>query len=294
MLENGLFFALGLLCATLFALLIAPAIWRRAVFLTTKQIQDSVPLSLDEIQASKDQLRARYAIKTRKLEIDLEKSTEQSAVHLIELNRKRDQLLQHKNIESSKDARLSELENHIVQLGSDLQMREERLAATEARLVSIEQQLKEKSGALEEMKLKFRSAVDEFAGQKIEIVAHETRMDTVLDVSRQLKNSAKQLSNNKIKAEKERKAALIALDKAHTRNSELDTKLANLTASLADVEGRLERRNADLKKLQKKSPTGGNNRTSDDEQKIGNEIIQQRISDLAARVTAMVATTQRA
>ena len=58
MLESGLFFTLGFLAATLLCLMVAPAIWRRAVVLTRQRIESSVPLTLNEIQADKDQLRA--------------------------------------------------------------------------------------------------------------------------------------------------------------------------------------------------------------------------------------------
>jgi hypothetical protein len=49
--------------AGLLALMVAPAIWRRAARLTRSRIEKSVPLTLSEIQADKDQLRAEAAFK---------------------------------------------------------------------------------------------------------------------------------------------------------------------------------------------------------------------------------------
>ncbi|RWX60080.1 hypothetical protein EN780_32935, partial [Mesorhizobium sp. M4B.F.Ca.ET.089.01.1.1] len=69
MVQSILFFALGFLCAGFLALLIAPAIWRRAVALTRRRVEASMPLTLAEIQANKDQVRAEFAMSTRRLEM---------------------------------------------------------------------------------------------------------------------------------------------------------------------------------------------------------------------------------
>ena len=65
MIQSILFFTLGFLCAGFLALMVAPAIWRRAVALTRKRIEASVPLSLTDIQADKDRMRAEFAMSTQ-------------------------------------------------------------------------------------------------------------------------------------------------------------------------------------------------------------------------------------
>ena len=49
-----MYFALGLLTAGLLAVLVTPAIWRRAMRLTRQRIERSVPMTLAEIEADKD------------------------------------------------------------------------------------------------------------------------------------------------------------------------------------------------------------------------------------------------
>ena len=110
MLENGLFFTLGFLCSALLALMIAPAIWRRAVVLTRNRIESSVPLTLNEIQADKDQLRAEFAMSTRRLEVNLESLKERASEQLVEINKKRDELLSLGDQHAEKSLRISELE----------------------------------------------------------------------------------------------------------------------------------------------------------------------------------------
>ncbi|RUW48093.1 hypothetical protein EOA36_21490, partial [Mesorhizobium sp. M8A.F.Ca.ET.021.01.1.1] len=61
MVQSVLFFALGFLCAGFLALMVAPAVWRRAVALTRRRIEASIPLTQAEIQADKDRVRAEYA-----------------------------------------------------------------------------------------------------------------------------------------------------------------------------------------------------------------------------------------
>ena len=68
MVEPLLYAALGFLTASLVALFIGRALWNRAVRLTTHRIMRRLPLSRDEIVASRDLLRAEVAIEHRKLE----------------------------------------------------------------------------------------------------------------------------------------------------------------------------------------------------------------------------------
>lgn len=87
MIESVMFVALGFLLAGLVALLLAPPLWRRAVRLTTRKLESTMPMTVADIQADKDQLRAEFAIKLRQLEMAYEKAREKAARHLVERNR---------------------------------------------------------------------------------------------------------------------------------------------------------------------------------------------------------------
>lgn len=67
-----MYFALGLLVASLVALAVLPAVWRRAVRLTKKRIEAATPITMAEFRADKDQLRAEFALSTRRLEMTIE------------------------------------------------------------------------------------------------------------------------------------------------------------------------------------------------------------------------------
>ena len=70
--ESVMFFVLGALVSALIMLLIMPAVWRRAVRLTKKRIEAATPITLAEFRADKDQLRAEFALSTRRLEMNVE------------------------------------------------------------------------------------------------------------------------------------------------------------------------------------------------------------------------------
>ncbi len=78
--------ALGFTAASLLALLIAPRVWRRAVRLTTRKLEATLPISLADINADKDLLRAESAVEIRRLELALEQARERAARHLMERN----------------------------------------------------------------------------------------------------------------------------------------------------------------------------------------------------------------
>ncbi len=87
---NALMFgALGFFLGCLLALMLAPPLWNRAVKITTRKLEATMPMSLNDIQADKDQLRAEFAIELRKVEVALEKAKEKATRELIEANKRR-------------------------------------------------------------------------------------------------------------------------------------------------------------------------------------------------------------
>src|ERR1700736_2441773 len=66
--EQAMVFTFGFLAASLIALAAAPAFWRRAIRLSTRRLEMQLPLSLEEILAGRDLLRAEFAVECRRLE----------------------------------------------------------------------------------------------------------------------------------------------------------------------------------------------------------------------------------
>jgi chromosome segregation ATPase len=85
--EQLMIFALGFLFAGLLTLLFLPAFWRRAMRLSTRRLEMQMPLSMAEIVAERDQLRAEFAASTRRVEQKNERLIAASAVDRSELGR---------------------------------------------------------------------------------------------------------------------------------------------------------------------------------------------------------------
>jgi Tfp pilus assembly protein PilV len=74
--------ALGFLAASLLALVVITFVHNRAERLTVRRIEASTPLSIEEIRADKDQLRAEFAMSTRRLEFNIEQLRAKTASQL--------------------------------------------------------------------------------------------------------------------------------------------------------------------------------------------------------------------
>jgi len=90
MIEPLMFIGIGFLVAALIGLAVMPLIHDRAVRLTTRRLQASLPQSMKEIQADKDLLRAEFAMSMRRLEMNLEQLKDKTTGQIVELNKKDD------------------------------------------------------------------------------------------------------------------------------------------------------------------------------------------------------------
>lgn len=154
--ENIMYFALGLLVAGLVALILLPAVWKRAVRLTKRRIEAATPITMAEFRADKDQLRAEFALSTRRLEMNVEQVRKRLAEQLGDVNQKRAELGtlkaerdQHLSIvrelearEAELRARTTELEREATDLAQRLRMRDRELGTRNEELEKLRQTLR--------------------------------------------------------------------------------------------------------------------------------------------------------
>ena len=79
MIESLMLCGIGVLAGCLLMLMFIPLVHQRAVRLVKQQIVDATPLTVNEIQADKDHLRAEFAMSVRRLEISLEEMRAKAA-----------------------------------------------------------------------------------------------------------------------------------------------------------------------------------------------------------------------
>src|SRR5882672_785179 len=85
MLEPIMFSSIGFLTACLLMVAFVPAIHERAVRLTARRLQAATPLSMAEMQAEKDLLRAEFAMSLRRLEMMVEDTKKKEVDRLREI-----------------------------------------------------------------------------------------------------------------------------------------------------------------------------------------------------------------
>ena len=89
MIQSVMLIVLGFLLATLLALLVAPIVWRRAAQLESRRLIEGLPVSIQDFNAEKDQLRADHARALRTLEIELAEARDKAAEHMVEIGRQK-------------------------------------------------------------------------------------------------------------------------------------------------------------------------------------------------------------
>ena len=116
LIETIMYFALGFLAAGLLALMIMPAVWRRAVRLTRMRIEAATPITMAEFRADKDQLRAEFALSTRRLERNVEALRSRLAEQVVDISRRKSELTQAKAERDEKLTIIGELEDREAEL----------------------------------------------------------------------------------------------------------------------------------------------------------------------------------
>src|SRR5215470_14547748 len=143
MIEPIMYVGIGFLVASLLVIGLIPLVHARAVRLTMKRLEAVTPMSMAEIQADKDQLRAEFAMSTRRLEMNVEQMKAKTATQLAEIGKKSEAVGRLKLELGEKTAAVFELEAREQQLAEALAAAQEELAGRGASLQEVERSLKE-------------------------------------------------------------------------------------------------------------------------------------------------------
>ncbi len=148
MIELVMYFGIGFLVATLLGLLFIPLVHNRAVRLTMKRLEASTPLSMAEIRADRDQLRAEFATSTRRLEIKIEMMKVQTTWQLAELGKKTGTINQLRKDLNEQTATISALEARDKTLRDQLRATEKELQIKSHALREADRELADKEAEL--------------------------------------------------------------------------------------------------------------------------------------------------
>lgn len=182
MVETIMFFAGGFLVASLLALVLISFVHHRAVRLTQRRLEDAIPVSMAEIQADKDNLRAGFAMSARRLEMNVEQLKAKATTQLSEIARKTEainrlkaELIEKTAITDALDAQAKSLAGKIRETEQEYDVKvaaveanERALAAKEAELAKAASEINEQRAASEAQRLEvatLKSWVEQFKGQ---------------------------------------------------------------------------------------------------------------------------------
>jgi chromosome segregation ATPase len=256
-LEGILYFALGFLSAAMIALMISPVLWSRAVALTKQRIENSVPLTLNEIQADKDQLRAEFAMSTRRLEMSVEELRDKAARQVIEIARKRDELARIDDDSRERIKTIEELEVHASELRAMLKDREDKLVEANSRLDGVTAKLADKSEKLDQLQSELSSIRDEADSSRIELVAKQTFMENLTDqvTDVETREETMKFEIDSLRAEARKTAD--KLKEETKRGGDLEKRLSSLQKQLSGNERNLTNRERDVARLRRSGQADG-------------------------------------
>ncbi|MBR0799487.1 hypothetical protein JQ615_29340 [Bradyrhizobium jicamae] len=219
MIEPIMYGAIGFLISMLCGLMIVPLVHNRAVRLTTRRMEAATPLSMAEIQADKDQLRAEFAMSARRLEISVDQLKSKTTSQLAELGKKTDAINRMKIELGEKNAAIFALEAREKAMKEQLRATEEEFAAKTELLRTAEQALVDKQSELGKINVALSDRSMAADSRQIELVAVRTQVE---ELRTRVGDAAKEFAATEARL-------------AHER-----TQSETATRDLTDARGRVE------------------------------------------------------
>jgi chromosome segregation ATPase len=244
MIEPIMFFGIGFFVASLLGLVLIPLVHNRAVRLTMKRLEAATPLSMAEIQADKDQLRAEFAMSTRRLELSVEQMKAKTTSQLAELGKKTDAINRLKVELGEKTAAIFSLEAREKSLKDQLGATESEHSVKIGALREAERMLQEKQAELAKVAHDLHDRSTAADSQRVEATALRAQVEALKDRVSGHEREAHEIGDRLSRERREAAAASTELqeergwvEKHSDRVSQLERQLVAQTTE-AEVLGR--------------------------------------------------------
>ncbi len=232
MIEPVMYFGIGFLAAALLGLLFVPLVHNRAVRLTMRRLEAATPLSIAEIRADKDQLRAEFAMSTRRLEMSVAQMKTRTTSQLADLGKKANAINQLKKELGEKTATIFSLEARDKSLRDQLRATEEEFEIKSSALREAERALADKEAELVKLVAELGEHSITADSQRVELATLHTQVEamkvSVADYERTVKDIELRLARERDDAE------ATATDLTEARN-----RLGSLGARTGELERQL-------------------------------------------------------
>jgi chromosome segregation ATPase len=237
--ETVMYFALGFLAAALIALLIIPAINARADRLARRRAEAMFPLSISELTAEKDHLRAEFAVLQRRTERRAEEALSVKHRSMEELGRRAVRIEALETELAERDSLIADLRTSLTEAATRLVAAEEELTSS----TSAGSGLRDTLGAIEDA---HRRTLDELARTRGEV---ERLSATLASTKTELALTQDRLEIREAEfadLEARHRAVLGDLDTKRITISDLGTRLGLQTDRSSDFERSLADRRREL------------------------------------------------
>ena len=232
MIEPAMYLAIGFLLASLLGLIVVPLVHARAERLTIRRMEAATPLSMAEIQADKDQIRAEFAMSTRRLEMSVEQLKAKSTSQRAELGKKNDAINRLKAELGEKSATIFALEAREKALKEQMKATEDELSVKTLGLHETERNLSDKEAELARLSAELGERTATSEAQRIEVISLKTQIDAlrlrIEDYERDIKRTEERLDKERAEAA----AASRSLEEERGKVENLGKRVAQLEQQL--------------------------------------------------------------
>jgi chromosome segregation ATPase len=246
--EQAMYFALGFLVAGLFTLMFLPAFWRRAMRLSMRRLQMMAPMSMEQVVAERDLLRAEASAAYRRLEQKMEAVQATKAQDMLAIGRHAARIAELDRELKEQRAQTFDAEERLRQAEKIVQERTDLLSSTESALLEMTERAERSVERLRDL----RSDNEELGRQSelhlTRVAAHETRIAKMHAQNTELQRELEELREKHAlaAAEAERLPALdaklqetaLALKSAEEEKRNLQTELKETQSRLQALEAR--------------------------------------------------------
>ncbi|MEJ5019991.1 hypothetical protein WH297_09595 [Ochrobactrum vermis] len=260
----------GVLVTVFVVVLLGPSVWRRAFFLARRQVQAELPITLAEIRADRDGLRAEHAVVVSRQEQLLKLERQKAAEQKVTLARQYEELKRIPLLEGSQ----TDIEK---QLAEHERVTKDAEAARDTALEKAEILRAE----LERVQSHY-SALEGLADTlRIEISGSETEYSRLTNEMTEMRRDRKEAAARYNEVSTQLTSAQTELKSEKRRNGELQQKLEKLISELSDAQEKIERYS--------RKNTGVNESPDQAGIERENALLREEMAELAARMVAATA-----
>ncbi|MBN8963625.1 MAG: hypothetical protein J0H71_21090 [Rhizobiales bacterium] len=248
MVEPIIYMAIGFLLSALLGLMLLPLVHNRAVRLTTKRLEASAPVSMTEVQADKDQLRAEFAMSARKLEMSIDQLKGKATSQAAELGKKADAVNRLKVELSARNAEILSLQAREQSLTNMLRAATDDLTATTGTLHATQQTLGERQAEAVRLNTELTERSQTAENRQVELTSVHQQIDQlkqrVDEAQREFTATQQRLDQQRIES------ATAASELAEARG-----QVESLSRRVGDLDGQLTTQVKETETLGKEAET---------------------------------------